>query len=145
MKFTCNIFTGYLKKKIAKKTDIPKSRLLLTGWRLPPDADDDILRICADLENINNLIVRERKWVNIPARQPNDTEGMFTKVLLITLTEFSVLDLELTACVNYIQEVKNNISDNTITFHVDLLSNKIAQYCLGPIEQVFMHILDINL
>lgn len=72
-----------MKKKIAKETGIPKSKLVLTGWKLPPDGDDDILRICADLENINNLIAQERKWVNSPERHPTDREGIYAKVLLM--------------------------------------------------------------
>lgn len=43
---------------------------------MPPDGDSDILRVCVDLENINNLNVQERKWVNSPEMKTNDTEGM---------------------------------------------------------------------
>lgn len=69
---------------------------------------------------------------------------LLKKVLTLFLSIFYNFDLfvfpssdsELEACVNFVKEVINNISENAITFHADLLSNKIAEVCLGPIHKV---------
>lgn len=51
---------------------------------------------------------------------------------------FASSDLELEACINFIKDVINNFSEDVVTFHVDLLANKIAEVCLGPIEKVIL-------
>lgn len=64
-----------MKTKIASIFGIRKSKLIVTGWRLPPDDDNDILRICADIDNVNHLHVQERQWENSPEKKTTGKEG----------------------------------------------------------------------
>lgn len=133
-------FAGCLKEEISKEFKIPKSRLIITGWRLPPDGDSDILMLCSNVDDINLLHVQEREWENRPEKKTTENEGEEIHLCKTDMEIHSIFylfqDLELEACVNFIKEVINNVSDNKIAFHIDLLQNKIAEVCLGPQEQV---------
>lgn len=50
-----------LKDKIENVIRIPKSKIKITGWMLPPNTDSDVLRVCSNLEKVNHLTVLERK------------------------------------------------------------------------------------
>lgn len=72
----CAYLPGCLKDQIEKEFGIPKSRLVVTGWVLPPDTDNDVLKYCSHISDVNYLHVEERRWENSPIKEINEHRGI---------------------------------------------------------------------
>lgn len=78
------MFKGNLKDVIFRKTGIPKSKQLLTGWRQSPDDDHDILQKFADTSIPNILCVQESKIMSFRNTSFNDgMKFLYMSLLLL--------------------------------------------------------------
>ncbi|XP_018569135.1 uncharacterized protein LOC108909309 isoform X1 [Anoplophora glabripennis] len=107
-----------LKIEIHNRFDIPPHKQTISGWTVSPECENTVLNVCAKLNTINCLEVKD--------------ESGYQDNLDIS----PVKDLEIEAANSFVRKISNNYNVNSsIKFNTCRLMSAIADACLVPLEE----------